>query len=118
VLLPGATAEAAATKAEELRHRIESLVVRYVDGNLPRITISIGVAAYPAAGDSPQAVLKAADEALYRAKDGGRNRVESAHGDGPATGTAPVRTMHRALEAGLPSRGHPREQNGAFVEAA
>jgi diguanylate cyclase (GGDEF)-like protein len=119
VLLPGATAEAATQKAEELRHRIESLVVRYVDGNLPRVTISIGVAAYPAAGDSPQAVLKAADEALYRAKDGGRNRVESAHSDGPAhAGTAPVRSMHRALEGGLAPRTHSREQDGAFIEAA
>ena len=76
VALPGATADVAAQKAEELRARVEGLVVRYVDGNLPRITISIGVAAFPGSGDNPQAVLKAADEALYRAKEAGRNRVE------------------------------------------
>ena len=40
------------------------LVVRYLDANLPRITISIGVAAFPHSGDNPQAVMKAADEAL------------------------------------------------------
>ena len=50
--------------------------MRYLEGNLPRITISVGVAAFPIAGDNPLAVLKAADEALYRAKDSGRNRVE------------------------------------------
>jgi predicted signal transduction protein with EAL and GGDEF domain len=38
--------------------------------------VSIGVAALPESGDSPQTVLKAADEALYRAKEGGRNRIE------------------------------------------
>jgi predicted signal transduction protein with EAL and GGDEF domain len=50
--------------------------VRYLDNNLPRITISVGVAAFPEAGDNPQSVLKAADDALYRAKESGRNRVE------------------------------------------
>ena len=38
--------------------------------------MSIGVAAFPESGNDPQMVLKAADEALYRAKAGGRNRVE------------------------------------------
>jgi diguanylate cyclase (GGDEF)-like protein len=76
VALPGATAAVAAQKAEELRARVEALVVRYLEGNLPKITICIGVAAFPDSGDNPQAVLKAADEALYRAKEAGRNRVE------------------------------------------
>lgn len=75
VVLPGADAEVTVRKAEELRSKVEALVVRYVDGNLPRITISIGVATFPCCGDNPQAVLKVADEALYRAKAEGRNRV-------------------------------------------
>ena len=75
-ILPGATLEHAARRAEELRSKIEALVVRYGEKNLPRITVSIGVAACPDAGDDPQVVLKAADEALYRAKEGGRNRIE------------------------------------------
>ena len=76
VILPGATLETAARRAEELRHKVEWLVVRHADGNLPKITVSIGVAAFPDAGDNPQLVMKAADEAMYRAKEGGRNRLE------------------------------------------
>ena len=78
VVLPGADPAMAARKAEELRGKIESLIVHYMDRNLPRVTISIGVAAFPACGDNPQAVIRAADEALYRAKAGGRNRIERA----------------------------------------
>jgi diguanylate cyclase (GGDEF)-like protein len=87
VILPGATLEIAARRAEAFRRRIESLVVRYAEENLPTITVSIGVAAFPDAGGNPQLVLKAADEALYLAKKGGRNRVELAPSArrGPAT---------------------------------
>ena len=61
VLLPGADEDAAALRAEHLRAKVESIVVRYLEKNLPRITISIGVAAFPASGDSPQAVNPSAD---------------------------------------------------------
>ncbi|KAB2915521.1 MAG: diguanylate cyclase [Hyphomicrobiaceae bacterium] len=109
VVLPGAGADAAARKAEELRSKVESLVVRYVDGNLPRITISIGVAVFPHCGDNPQAVLKAADEALYRAKEEGRNRVVLSPGiNAPQTMqrmlatsfAAPAGGQHRSDDAG------------------
>jgi diguanylate cyclase (GGDEF)-like protein len=76
VVLSGAIPEDAAGKADELRSKVESLVVRYLDRALPRITISVGIATFPDCGDNPQAVIKAADEALYRAKANGRNRVE------------------------------------------
>lgn len=39
------------------------------------VTVSIGVADYPAHGDVPAALMKAADSALYAAKESGRNRV-------------------------------------------
>jgi diguanylate cyclase (GGDEF)-like protein len=99
VILPGADADAALRRAEQLRSKVEEIVVRYLEKNLPRITVSIGVAIFPEAGDNPQAVLKAADEALYRAKESGRNRVELS---GSAAIDAeppelPSVAMHRAL---------------------
>jgi diguanylate cyclase (GGDEF)-like protein len=42
---------------------------------LESITISIGIAVFPTNADSAEALVKAADEALYRAKTQGRNRV-------------------------------------------
>ena len=75
VLLPGAIASAAQKRAEEIRAAIEAVKLRYADGDLPRITISVGVATYPEAGDAPLEVLKVADTALYEAKKQGRNRV-------------------------------------------
>lgn len=78
VVLPGASAEIASSRAEELKAKVESLTIRYLGRTLPKTTISVGVAAFPGSGGTPEAVIKAADEALYRAKEQGRNRVETA----------------------------------------
>jgi diguanylate cyclase (GGDEF)-like protein len=75
VLLPGATSAVAAERAEDLRATIEALTVRYAETNLPRVTISIGIAAFPDAGQGLADVLKVADEALYEAKRLGRNQI-------------------------------------------
>ena len=76
VLLPNTGLEEAAVRAEELRAKIEGLTIRYGDGQLPPVTISAGVAASPVAGASLMELLRVADDALYRAKQNGRNRVE------------------------------------------
>lgn len=78
-LLPGATLQDATARAEDLRTAVERITVRYGDDNLPRITISVGVAAFPEFGNGVMEVLKVADTALYAAKANGRNRVEVAH---------------------------------------
>jgi diguanylate cyclase (GGDEF)-like protein len=59
-----------------------------LDGTTASLSMSIGVAAYPEHGSSGKELLAAADSALYRAKAGGRNRVEHAYTDGSmAAGT-------------------------------
>jgi diguanylate cyclase (GGDEF)-like protein len=99
VVMPGADAGAGLRRAEQLRSKIEDIVLLYLEKNLPRITVSIGVAVFPDAGDNPQAVMKAADQALYRAKEKGRNRVELS-GAAPMDADAPELhsvAMNRAL---------------------
>ena len=75
VLLPDADKDAACRRAEDLRAATEALIIRYGDQNLPRVTISLGVATLPGDGLDSQSLLSAADAALYRAKAGGRNKV-------------------------------------------
>ncbi|MFM9862097.1 MAG: diguanylate cyclase [Micropepsaceae bacterium] len=99
-LLPGASLQEARDRAEELRAKIEATTVRYGDGNLPRITISVGVAAFPEFGNGVIEVLKVADAALYEAKRNGRNRVETAHG-GAVTPQRPGAELNEAILARL-----------------
>jgi len=69
----------AALVAERLRHLVESHQVEITDGSGERqtiqISISIGAAGFCASVDSKKKLVEAADEALYRAKGEGRNRV-------------------------------------------
>ncbi len=76
VTLPETDAEVATRVAERLRVALEQLVVP-ADGREVRFTISVGVATFFTGVPLDQA-MERADQALYRAKEGGRNRVESA----------------------------------------
>lgn len=76
VLVPAANLDETMTLAERLREAIGYAQVRHVDGLLPRVTISAGVAAYPDSGRNSADLLRRADEALYRAKESGRNCVQ------------------------------------------
>jgi diguanylate cyclase (GGDEF)-like protein len=74
VLLPRADAAEACKIAERLRHRASVMGV-YTDGVALDVTISIGVAVLGPHGQDLFELLAAADSALYRAKDAGRNQV-------------------------------------------
>jgi len=58
--------------------KIRGTPVRVGDGQALDITTSVGVATLPKHGTTPAELIAAADKALYAAKHGGRNRVESA----------------------------------------
>src|SRR6476620_7009814 len=75
LLLPGTVLDAAVTFAERLRHAVDSHTFSYEGGTLKR-TVSFGVASWPHPKiKGREAMLKAADDALYVAKESGRNRV-------------------------------------------
>lgn len=69
----------ASQRAEAIRKATAELVVHYRAGTLPPATVSIGVATYPEHGATPEALLRVADQALYRAKQLSRNAVASAN---------------------------------------
>jgi len=80
VVLPSTDAPSAAFVAEKLRVVLEQLHIEF-DGSVLPITASFGVAAVDATPwnpDLPGDLIRAADEALYRAKADGRNRVHVA----------------------------------------
>ncbi|MGH8502204.1 MAG: sensor domain-containing diguanylate cyclase [Gammaproteobacteria bacterium] len=80
LVMPGVSKDAAAGRAESMREATERHEFVYKGKSLAGVTISLGVANYPADGDTPAALMKAADSALYLAKDSGRNRVVAAAG--------------------------------------
>ena len=74
VVLLGVDAPAARNAAEKLRRRIEEASVNLGEGRSIRVTVSIGVALHDGHPDYSRTISQA-DEALYRAKELGRNRV-------------------------------------------
>lgn len=79
VILPQTDIGGAAMLAERMREAIERLEVRRLDGQgVLKMTASFGVAALPASATDKRYLIAVADEALYRAKHGGKNRVERA----------------------------------------
>ena len=75
VVMPGSSLDDAWTRLDTLRQTIRQLHLRYRDGELPAITVSIGVTAAAAGETDATALLGRADAALYQAKERGRNRV-------------------------------------------
>jgi diguanylate cyclase (GGDEF)-like protein/PAS domain S-box-containing protein len=75
VVLPEATLACAMDRAEQMRLAIRDTNLTHLGQTLPAPTASFGVAVHPGNGSRPADLLKAADEALYRAKHEGRDRV-------------------------------------------
>jgi diguanylate cyclase (GGDEF)-like protein len=75
LLLPECTAADAGARAEAIRVALAAITPNPEGDGPERITASFGVAAYPVHAQDAEALFWAADKALYRAKQHGRNRV-------------------------------------------
>ena len=84
LVLPGASLETTRERAENVRQAVKALQVKYQGHFLKSTTISLGVAIFPDHGVTAEEVIAAADAALYRAKQAGRDRVEIARLNSPA----------------------------------
>jgi diguanylate cyclase len=75
-LLPGVALDAARAEAETLRIKIRDAGIRHNGAESGVVTASLGVSASNGT-TAPLSLVAAADAALYRAKSGGRDRVEA-----------------------------------------
>lgn len=76
ILLPYTGKEMAYEKAEELRRKISELVICDKDNNVARaVSVSMGVSTFPTLAKNETELLNSADEALYIAKERGKNCV-------------------------------------------
>jgi diguanylate cyclase (GGDEF)-like protein/PAS domain S-box-containing protein len=76
IVMPNISMATAYERAESLRNTLNSLRIPYEYYNLS-VTISMGIACYPINGQSRDALLRAADQAMYAAKEAGRDNILS-----------------------------------------
>jgi len=123
VVLPETGRLGALAAAERVRRGIEEdFADNPVDGRLVAMTISGGVACYPEDAEAAEPLIARSDQALYRSKTGGRNKVVIHHGEKrravryPARRSATARIVARP--AGAPAQALPLNlsENGALLE--
>ena len=78
VVMPGADRNDAQQAAERLRAAVEAATFSAPSGHTVKLTVSVGIGCTYGRPTTPEGLLHAADTALYAAKAGGRNRVETA----------------------------------------
>lgn len=92
VILPDISLEHLVARAKDMRDRVQRMGVCVGERKLG-VTVSIGVALFPTHASDGEMLLRAADHALYAAKESGRNRVAIAEspsaGAGDVAGVAP-----------------------------
>ena len=76
VVMPNINTDTAYERAENIRQSLNSLSVPYRHHRLTT-TISMGIACYPTNGETRESVLRAADQAMYGAKEAGRDHILS-----------------------------------------
>jgi two-component system cell cycle response regulator len=83
-VLVGTTEQGALETAERIRKAVEESATDIGEPEPKRVTISLGVSVFPDDGNMAEELIERTDQALYRAKHGGRNRVERALSPGRA----------------------------------
>lgn len=74
IILPETDKKGAFLVAERIRQAVANKSIKAYDEDL-KLTLSAGISAYPADGKTQNALLEKADQALYRAKNAGRNQT-------------------------------------------
>jgi diguanylate cyclase (GGDEF)-like protein len=87
IFLPDCNLDEAVAKAEKIRAAVAGTSMTMGERVIPSVTISIGLAMFPAQAATRAQLIQSADAALYRAKGAGRNRVVIADSLAPSTGT-------------------------------
>jgi diguanylate cyclase (GGDEF)-like protein/PAS domain S-box-containing protein len=75
LILPNTQLEVARLRGEQLRSQIKTISIRNPAGKYLNITASLGIATWPDHGDTATDLLMAADGAMFRAKEEGRDRI-------------------------------------------
>ena len=73
--MPGASHEVVKSRAELIRQETAELKIYFQKNMLSSTTVSVGIAFFPNHGGKEEKIIAAADQALYRAKAEGRDRV-------------------------------------------
>jgi len=78
LILSDTKLDSARQRMDELRKNLKLLSIQHEGESISPLTLSIGVAEYPKHGKTGRELLKAADRALYQAKQTGRDKVMTA----------------------------------------
>ncbi|MCW5939741.1 MAG: sensor domain-containing diguanylate cyclase [Fimbriimonadaceae bacterium] len=120
LVLPGSTLESTVVVAERIRKQIERLEFVGESGETRSVTASFGCAVYPDSASDSTGLLKAADIALYEAKNSGRNQAVAFEGrylgDRPTTENLVQRALEKVGPAGFPIVSQVRAVADPLVE--
>ncbi|HET8647821.1 MAG TPA: diguanylate cyclase, partial [Vicinamibacteria bacterium] len=104
LLLPGTMQAGAGLLADRVRRTVEALGLPHGESPYQRVTLSCGVSAmWPRAGVAAQELIDRADQALYQAKQDGRNRIAEGTFDPTPEWAEPAPPPRKGGAAGAPS---------------
>jgi diguanylate cyclase (GGDEF)-like protein len=102
---PGVPEDVACARLEAIRCEIEKQSLSHRGRTCRPVTISAGIALFPDHGNDIETLINAADQALYMSKEGGRNRVTIAEGEGDDGVVAPLKLVHDSDQSATGRKG-------------